>query len=60
MVRARCCSIPTRTSRANSHRNGREVFIVQYPGPTTGERPIYGGRFNMAERKAVASERVDL
>ena len=39
---------------------GGEIFIVQYPGPTTGERPIYGGRFNMAERKAVASERVDL
>lgn len=39
---------------------GGEIFIVQYPGPTTGERPIYGGRFNMTERKAVDQERVDL
>jgi mannose-6-phosphate isomerase-like protein (cupin superfamily) len=39
---------------------GGEILIVQYPGPTTGERPIYAGRFNMAERKTVAEERVDL
>jgi mannose-6-phosphate isomerase-like protein (cupin superfamily) len=39
---------------------GGELLIVQYPGPTTGERPIYDGRFNKTERKAVAEERVDL
>jgi redox-sensitive bicupin YhaK (pirin superfamily) len=39
---------------------GGEILIVQYPGPTTGERPIYSGRFNMAERKTIAEERVDL
>jgi hypothetical protein len=33
---------------------------VQYPGPTTGERPIYGGRFNMESRKSIAEERMDL
>ncbi len=39
---------------------GGEILIVQYPGPSTGERPIYAGRFNMDKRKAVAEERVDL
>ena len=29
-------------------------------GRATGERPIFNGRFNMTERKGVASERVDL
>ena len=32
---------------------GGDIFIVQYPGPTTGERPIYAGRFNMEQRKNV-------
>ena len=39
---------------------GGDILIVQYPGPTTGERPIYAGRFNMTERKSVSAERVDL
>jgi hypothetical protein len=39
---------------------GGEILIVQYPGPSTGERPIYAGRFNMDKRKALAEERVDL
>ena len=39
---------------------GGEILIVQYPGPTTGERPIYAGRFDMTERKALGDERVDL
>ncbi|WP_420416326.1 cupin domain-containing protein [Pacificispira sp.] len=39
---------------------GGEIFIVQYPGPTTGERPIYSGRFNMSKRNEVKDERVDL
>jgi hypothetical protein len=33
---------------------GGEIQIVQYPGPSTGERPIYAGRINMEEWKAVA------
>ena len=40
--------------------SGGEILLVQYPGPTTGERPIFDGRFNMAYRKTVAEERVDL
>ena len=39
---------------------GGEILIVQYPGPTTGERPIYAGRFDMMARKSLAQERVDL
>jgi hypothetical protein len=39
---------------------GGDILIVQYPGPTTGERPIYDGRFNKKERQEVAKERVDL
>ena len=39
---------------------GGEILIVQYPGPSTGERPIYDGRFNKSERVEVAKERVDL
>jgi redox-sensitive bicupin YhaK (pirin superfamily) len=38
---------------------GGEILIVQYPGPTTGGRPIYDGRFNMESRKALAEERTD-
>ena len=44
----------------NTTPTGGDIMIVQYPGPTTGERPIYAGRFNMAERKSVSAERVDL
>jgi len=39
---------------------GGDILIVQYPGPTTHENPIYAGRFNMTERKSVAEERIDL
>jgi hypothetical protein len=39
---------------------GGKILIVQSPGPSTGERPIYAGRFNMEERKAVEEERIDL
>ena len=38
---------------------GGEMLFVQYPGPTTGGKPIYDGRFNMKERKAVEDERTD-
>ena len=39
---------------------GGDILIVQYPGPTTAERPIYAGRFDMTERKPLGDERVDL
>jgi redox-sensitive bicupin YhaK (pirin superfamily) len=38
---------------------GGEMLFVQYPGPTTGGKPIYDGRFNMTERKEIAEERTD-
>ena len=39
---------------------GGLMVIVQYPGPTTGGRPIYDDRFNKTERKPVAEERTDV
>ena len=39
---------------------GGLMLFVQYQGPTTGGRPIYDGRFNMTERKAVEEERTDI
>ncbi|MGB6105828.1 MAG: cupin domain-containing protein [Pusillimonas sp.] len=39
---------------------GGLMVIVQYPGPTTGGRPIYADRFNMSERVDVAQERTDI
>jgi len=39
---------------------GGLIFIVQYPGPTTGGRPIYDGRFNKDARQSVDQERVDI
>jgi len=40
--------------------SGGVMFIVQYPGPTTGGRVIYDKRFNMDKRAAVEAERIDL
>ena len=40
--------------------SGGGILILQYPGPTTGERPIFDGRFNMTKRNGVARERIDL
>jgi hypothetical protein len=39
---------------------GGLMVIVQYPGPTTGGRPIPDKRFNTAERRAVHEERTDV
>jgi len=39
---------------------GGLMLFVQYQGPITGGRPIYDGRFNITERKAVEEERVDV
>ena len=38
---------------------GGEMLFVQYPGPTTGGRPIYDGRFNLQARKPIGEERTD-
>lgn len=35
-------------------------LLVQYSGPTTGKPPIYDGRFNVASRKSLAEERLDV
>ena len=35
-------------------------LLVQYPGPTTGKPAIYDGRFNMAARKKLEEERLDI
>jgi mannose-6-phosphate isomerase-like protein (cupin superfamily) len=40
--------------------HGGVILIVQYPGPTTGGRPIYDKRFNMEKRIEVAQERTDI
>ena len=39
-----------------STETGGLMFFVQYPGPTTRKGPIYDGRFNMKERKALSEE----
>jgi hypothetical protein len=39
---------------------GGLMLFVQYPGPTTGGRPIYDGRFNMTARRPVEEEAVDV
>ena len=39
---------------------GGTMLFVQYQGPTTGSRPIYDGRFNVAGRKPLAEERLDI
>ena len=38
---------------------GGEILIAQYPGPTTGGRPIYDDRFNLQERREISAERID-
>ena len=39
-----------------STETGGLMFFVQYTGPSTGQGPIYDGRFNMAERKPLSEE----
>ena len=45
---------------ALSTESGGLMLFVQYQGPTTGGRPIYDERFNMAECKPLEEERTDL
>ncbi len=42
-----------------STETGGLMFFVQYPGPTTGGRPIYDGRFNVETRKDLAEENLE-
>lgn len=39
---------------------GGLILYVQYPGPNTGQAPIYDGRFNLKERRDVQTERTDI
>jgi ChrR Cupin-like domain len=39
---------------------GGVMLFVQYQGPSTGGRPIYDGRFNVAARKALSDEQLDV
>ena len=43
-----------------STETGGEILLVQYPGPTTGGRPIYDDRFNKTARKPIPEERIDV
>jgi hypothetical protein len=43
-----------------STETGGIMLFVQYQGPTTGGQPIYDGRFNVAARKPVSEERLDV
>lgn len=42
-----------------STETGGVMVFVQYPGPTTGARPVYDGRFNVKERPDLATENLD-
>ena len=45
---------------ALSTETGGLMLFVQYQGPTTGKGPIYDGRFNVAERKSLSEECLDV
>jgi hypothetical protein len=38
---------------------GGLMLFVQYQGPTTGERPVYDGRFNLTARRPISEENVE-
>jgi hypothetical protein len=66
-IAGRLCGPGTMLYHADPHyedelvtETGGLMVIVQYPGPTTGGRPIYEERFNMRERREVESERTDI
>ena len=42
-----------------STETGGVMVFVQYQGPTTGERPVYEGRFNVKERPDLDVENLD-
>ena len=45
---------------ALSTETGGTMLFVQYQGPTTGAAPIYEDRFNLAERRPLSEERLDV
>ncbi|HVA83738.1 MAG TPA: hypothetical protein VNF28_02455 [Candidatus Binataceae bacterium] len=66
-IAGRLCGPGTMLYHGDSHyedelstETGGLMVIVQYPGPTTGGRPIYEDRFNMEERRDLKLERTDL
>jgi len=52
-----CMSVP-HYEEAMHTETGGTVLFVQYPGPTTGARPIYDGRMNLKETPS--AEALDL
>ncbi len=42
-----------------STEGGCRIVFLQYPGPTTGARPVYAGRFNVSEVKPIAEENLE-
>ena len=42
-----------------STETGGTMVFVQYPGPHTGEGPVYEGRFNVEERPDLETENLD-
>ncbi len=44
---------------ALSTETGGTMVFVQYQGPSTGEGPIYDGRFNVSERPDLSTENLD-
>ncbi len=66
-IAGRVCGPGTMLYHGDSHyedelstETGGLMVIVQYPGPTTGGRPIYEDRFNMRERREIKAERTDI
>jgi hypothetical protein len=66
-IAGRLCGPGTMLYHADPHyedelvtETGGLMVIVQYPGSTTGGRPIYEERFNMRERREVEAERTDI
>ena len=39
--------------------NGCRIVFMQYPGPSTGARPVYNGRFNVEKPRPVEEEDLD-
>ena len=66
-IGARECGPGTFVFHADPHyeedlstETGGLMLFVQYQGPDTGARPIYDGRFNVAERKPLAEENLEV
>jgi hypothetical protein len=47
------------TEQPLTTKTGGKILFVQYQGPTTGQAPIYDGRFNLAAKPDLAKEPYD-